>query len=93
MFIAPVALGLNMMQLAYESNLVIGLRLMTFGAGGQKAAAEAQLMIAEKMKLASLLTIENAFALAQGQSFETTQARSVSRYLRVVQANRRRLSK
>ncbi|MBB1249435.1 MULTISPECIES: hypothetical protein [unclassified Rhizobium] len=93
MFIPPVALGLNMMQLAYESNLVIGLRLMTLGAGGQKAAAEAQLMIAEKMKLASLLTIENAFALAQGQSIEKTQARSVSRYLRVVQANRRRLSK
>ncbi|WP_137155188.1 hypothetical protein [Rhizobium sp. FKL33] len=91
MFFPPVALGFNMMQLAFESNMVIGLRLMTFGAGGQKAAAEAQLMISEKLRLAALLTVENAFALAGGQSFETTQARSVSRYLRAVQANRRRL--
>lgn len=91
MFFPPVALAINMMQLAIESQMVIGLRLLTLGAGGQKAAAEAQLMVSEKLRLAGLLTIENAFALAQGQSFEKTHARSVSRYLRAVQSNRRRL--
>jgi hypothetical protein len=91
MFIPPVALGLDLMQLAFESNLVIGLRLMTFGAGGQKAVAEAQLMVTEKLQLASLVAIDNAFALAQGKSIESTHARSVSRYLRAVRANRRRL--
>jgi hypothetical protein len=91
MFFPPVALGFKMMQLAFEANLVIGLRMMTLGAGGQKAAAEAQLMMSEKLRLASLLTVENAVALARGQSLETTQARAVSRYLRAVQANRRRL--
>ncbi|MDH6265382.1 hypothetical protein M2360_000763 [Rhizobium sp. SG_E_25_P2] len=91
MFIPPVTLGLNMMQLAFESNLVIGLRMITLGAGGQKAATEAQLMVSEKLQLAGLLAIENAFALAQGKSLESTQARSVSRYLRAVRANRRRL--
>ena len=40
----------DMFRLGCEASMVIGLRMMTFAAGGAKAMSEMHLMTAEKMR-------------------------------------------
>ena len=79
--------------LAVEANVVVGLRMMKLASGGPKAAAEAQLMVAEKIGLANRLAVENAFALATGRSLGSVHKSTVAKYTRAVRANRKRLTR
>lgn len=81
----------DLFRLACESSIVISLRMMTFAAGGAKAASEAQLMTVEKMQAAAAVMIESSFALAGGKSAETIGRSAIAHYRRKVVANRRRL--
>lgn len=86
-----LGLYFDMVRLACESSLVIGLRMMTFATGGAKAFSEAQLMTSEKVQAAMVVAIDSAFGLAQGQSAERVGRSAISHYHRKVAANRRRL--
>ena len=81
----------DLFRLACESSVVISLRMMTFAAGGAKAASEAQLMTAEKMQAATAVMFESAFAIAGGKSAETIGRSAIAHYRRKVVANRKRL--
>ena len=83
----------DLSRLAFESNMVIGLRMMTLAAGGPKAISEAQLMTSEKLQSAASVMIDGAVALASGKSMESIGKSTVAHYRRKVLANHRRLSK
>jgi hypothetical protein len=83
----------DLSRLAMESNMVVGLRMMKLAAGGTNAATEAQLMVSEKMQMATTLAIENAMALATGRSVEAVHKSTVAKYTKAVRANRKRLSR
>jgi len=72
-------------QLGFESQQVIGLRLIRMASGGAAAQTEATRMLTEKITAAG----EAMGTLASGGS----SRRIVRRYLARVKANRRRLSK
>ncbi|MGU3540856.1 hypothetical protein [Methylobacterium sp. A54F] len=78
-------LGLDATMLAFESQQVIGMRLLKLSAGGAAAQVEAQRMVTEKIAAAG----EAAFLVASGGS----TARVVAGYRRKVRANARRLSR
>ena len=46
-------LGFDMIALGVEASSVMALRMMRLGAGGPLAVAEAQLMVAEKVRAAA----------------------------------------
>jgi hypothetical protein len=77
--------------LTCEASMVIGLRMMTFAAGGARAMNEAQLMTTEKVQAAMAVAIATAFGMARGQSAERLGRSAISHYRRKVVANRRRL--
>lgn len=82
--------GIDAWALGMEASAVIGLRVMRMAAGGTDAAAEAQLMVSEKMQAA----FELQTAMITGQLGATPLAgtRKVLRhYRRKVKANRKRL--
>jgi hypothetical protein len=81
----------DIFRLAWESSFVIGLRMMTFGAGGTRAFSEAQLMTVEKIQAATFVMLDSAFALAGGKSAEVVGRSAIAHYRRKVVANRRRL--
>ena len=85
------SLYFDIFQLACESSLVIGLRMMTFTAGGARAFSEAHLMTAEKLQAATFVMLDSAFAVAGGKSAETIGRSAIAHYRRKVVANRRRL--
>ena len=89
----PFSFWFDLSRLAFESNIVITLRLMRMATGGHKAWTEAQLMVTEKVQTAMALGIENTFALASGRPVESIGQRSVTKYRRAVAKNRRRLSR
>jgi uncharacterized protein with beta-barrel porin domain len=84
---------MDLSQLAIESNMVIGMRMMRLAAGDSGAMAEAQLMVTEKIQTASDLAIENSFALASGKSFDAVSRSSIAKYRKAVRANHKRLSR
>ena len=86
-----LSLYFDSVRLACESSVVIGLRMMTFAAGGARAMTEAQLMTTEKVQAAMVVAIDSAFGLARGQSAELLGRSAISHYRRKVIANRRRL--
>jgi hypothetical protein len=93
MVLSPFGLLADMSRLAFESNFVIGLRMMKLAAGGQAAASEAQLMVMEKINTANALAVENAFALATGKSLHSVGKKSIAKYRMAVRANHKRLSR
>lgn len=90
---SPYQMFFDLQRLAFESNMVIGLRMMTLAAGGPKALSEAQLMTSEKLHAAASVMIDGAVALASGKSMESVGKSTVAHYRREVRANHRRLSK
>lgn len=90
---SPYQIFFDLSRLVFESNMVIGLRMMTLAAGGAKATSEMQLMTVEKLQAASAVMIDNAFALASGKSMEAIGRSTVAHYRRKVRANHRRLSR
>lgn len=85
-------LGFDMMTLGLEASSVVALRMLQFGAGGPRAAAEAELMVAEKVRAAAELQTKAWVAAMTGAALPTPRA-AVAHYRRKVRANRRRLSK
>ena len=85
MFGSWFRLGMDATMLAFESQQVIGMRLVMLSAGGAAAQVEAQRMITEKMAAAG----EAALMVAAGAS----TSKVVAGYRRKVRANARRLSK
>jgi hypothetical protein len=80
-----IKLSLDAAQLAFESQRVIGLRLMKVAAGGAAAEAEVRLMLNEK----TMAMAEAATTLATGGSAHKV----MRRYRTHVRANERRLSR
>ncbi|TXN64538.1 hypothetical protein [Methylobacterium sp. WL6] len=78
-------LGMDATMLAFESQQVIGMRLMMLSAGGAVGQAEAQRMVTEKVVAAG----EAALMMASGAS----TAKVLAGYRRKVRANALRLSK
>ena len=85
MFGSWYKLGMDATMLAFESQQVIGMRLIRLAAGGAAGQAEAQRMVTEKVAAAG----EAALMVASGAS----TAKVIAGYRRKVRANARRLSK
>ena len=85
MFGSWYKLGIDATMLAFESQQVIGMRLIKIAAGGAVGQAEAQRMVTEKVVAAG----EAALMVASGAS----TAKVIAGYRRKVRANARRLSK
>ncbi|GJD44119.1 hypothetical protein AFCDBAGC_1983 [Methylobacterium cerastii] len=85
MFGSWYKLGMDATMLAFESQQVIGMRLIKIAAGGAVGQAEAQRMVTEKVVAAG----EAALMVASGAS----TAKVIAGYRRKVRANARRLSK
>jgi hypothetical protein len=81
----------DLMRLGADAWMVVALRCATFGAGGPRAALEAQRMIAEKSAAALEAQIAAGFALATGATTRAASRKAMSGYRRRVKANRRRL--
>ena len=80
------------MQLGFEAQTVIGLRLARIARGDTAAWAEANLMVAEKAQaMADLQTRAVLSAVAGGPA--VTPRNTLALYRRKVRANRRRLSR
>ena len=87
-----VRLGLDSLRLSAEAQGVIALRMMTLASGGPAAAAEAELMVAEKLRAAAE-TQAQVFTSVLTGSGHLAPARAVAAYRRKVRANRRRLAR
>ncbi|HEX4712243.1 hypothetical protein [Phenylobacterium sp.] len=85
-------LGMDSLWLGAEAQGVIALRMMKFAAGGPAAAAEAELMVAEKLRAAAETQTQLLTSVLTGKG-HLAPARAVAGYRRKVRANRRRLGK
>ena len=85
-------LTLDMMTLGAEASGVMALRMMKLAAGGQAATAEAQLMVAEKVRAAAEVQAQAWTDALSGKS-RLTPKRAVRLYRKKVRANRRRLTR
>jgi hypothetical protein len=90
---SPFSMFMDLSRLAFESNMVIGMRMMRLAGGDHRAMAEAQLMVTEKIQTAGMLAVENSIALATGKSFEAVGKSSIAKYRKAVRANHKRLSR
>ena len=87
-----VRLTLDSLKLAAESQTVIGLRMLKFAGGGTSAAAEAELMVTEKVRAVQeiqAVILNNVM----GGSGQLAPGKAVAHYRRKVRANRRRLTR
>ena len=85
-----ISIAADSWLLGWEASTVIGLRLMKMSTFDQAAAAEASLMVTEKIGAAMGL---GAMAItgSLGKSPETAARKSVNHYRKAVRRNRRRL--
>jgi hypothetical protein len=87
------SLALKTIQLGYEAQSVIALRMMRFAAGGATAQTEARRMIADKVAAGIEAQVVAASSVASGHR-DTVVAGKVLRVLKKrVRANKRRLSR
>lgn len=89
----PLSLFFDLARLAFEANMVVGLRMMKLAVGDSKAIRESHLMVTEKLQAAAAIMIDSAFAFASGKSMDAISRKTVSHYRRKVRANHRRLSR
>jgi hypothetical protein len=88
-----LALSAQAAALGWESQRVIGLRLMRMAAGGARGQAEAQRMVTEKVAaLAEAQAVVTASAFGGGSSHGAGK-KVLDVYGKRVRANRRRLSR
>lgn len=87
-----IGLGFDAWRLSMDAGAVIGLRTLKIAAGGAVGQAEAQLMVAEKVKAGLAL---NTLAITGGLGSTPVAAlsKTLAHYHRKVKANRRRLTK
>jgi hypothetical protein len=87
-----IGLSLNAWALGMEASTVMGLRTLKIAAGGDAGAAEADLMVREKVKAASELQVM-ALTGALGFTAPAAASKTLTHYRRKVRANRRRLTR
>lgn len=87
-----LSIATDAMTLGFEAATVIGLRTARIAMGGAAGGAEAELMVAEKIKAASELQMLAATG-GLGLDPHSASRKVLSHYGRKVRANRRRLSK
>jgi hypothetical protein len=87
-----MGIGFDAWRLGLEASAVVGLRSLKIAQGGAVAAAEAELMVREKVEAGMAL---GAMAVrgGLGASPASASARTLAHYRRKVRANRRRLAK
>jgi hypothetical protein len=89
-FTAWMGVGFDAWKLGMEANSVIALRLAKIATGGAAGTAEAELMVAEKMKAATQL--QTAFMTGGLGTTPAVVAKTTLRYYsKKVRANQRRL--
>lgn len=87
-----VGFGMGTWALAMEASTVIGLRTLKIAAGGGAGAAEADLMVREKIDAAAELQML-ALTGGLGVTVPIVASKTLAHYRRKVRANRRRLAK
>lgn len=87
-----IGIGFDAWRLGLEASAVIGLRTLKIAQGGPIGAAEAELMVREKVD-AGLALGAMALGGGLGSSPASASARTLAHYRRKVSANRRRLAK
>ena len=87
-----IGIGFDAWSLGLEASAVVALRSLKIAQGGARGAAEAELMVQEKIAAGAAL---GALALSGGLGATpaSASARTLAHYRRKVSANRRRLSK
>ena len=83
-------LSVSAMQLGFEAQSVIALRMMKMAAGGPAAEAEASRMVSEKTKAALDAQMQIGLSAMSGR-LDLAPARAIALYRRRVRANQRRL--
>ena len=86
-------LSLDALRLVTEANTVVALRMMKIAGGGASAAAEAQLMVSEKIQAALEVQGQLAVGAMTGAVAYVGPSKAIALYRRKVRANRRRLLK
>ena len=86
-------LSLDALRLVTEANTVVALRMMKIAGGGASAAAEAQLMVSEKIQAALEVQGQLAVGAMTGAAAYVVPSKAIALYRRKVRANRRRLLK
>ena len=87
-----LGLSIDAWRLGMESSCVIGLRALKLAAGGAAGAAEARLMVEEKVA-AGIALQAKAVSGGLGATPAGAAAATLAHYRRKVRANRRRLSR
>ena len=87
-----VSVGFEAWRLGLDASAVIGLRTLKIAQGGASGAAEAQLMVREKLEAGAALGVM-ALGGRLGATPASASARTLAHYRRTVSANRRRLAK
>jgi hypothetical protein len=81
------------MQMGFEAQSVIALRMMRFAAGGPAAQTEARRMITDKVAAGVEMQAVAASAIASGQKDTVIAGKVLGVVKRRVRANKRRLSR
>ena len=82
---------IRLVQLGWDANLVIGLRMMRLASGGALAQREAQRMILEKTTAIAQAQAAAAAKILSGKGVPAATKSASGVYRRKVRANRRRL--
>lgn len=85
-------IGFDAWRLGLEASAVVGLRTLKIAQGGARGAAEAELMVREKLE-AGVALQSMALSGGLGPTAASASARTLAHYRRKVSANRRRLAK
>jgi len=87
-----IGIGFDAFRLGLEASAVVGLRTLKIAQGGALGAAEAELMVREKIEAGMALQAA-AMRGGLGLTPASASARTLAHYRRRVSANRRRLAK
>lgn len=90
---SPFSFFHQAMLLAFEAQLVIGLRMLRLMAGGARAEAEVIRMTSEKSTAAAETLLDAAAAAVAGKSGDAIARQTIRGYRSRVGANRRRLTR
>jgi len=85
-------LWIDLLNLGYEAQRVIAMRLAKIAAGGHSADAECRRMVSEKFAAAAAARAAAAAALAAGKGIDAAARQALAPVQRAVRSNHRRLS-
>jgi hypothetical protein len=93
MFNPWLALSLKTIQMGFEAQNVIALRMLRLAAGGARMEAEATRMITEKAATAAEAQAVAAIAAMTGDPQHVVAGKTLKVFKKRVRANKRRLSR